>query len=222
MPAADARPGITPAVNDYTTLWSVADATGFIPAVKAGASGIAGQFGLPVASDTISKRQLLETGTQKLIKAFALSDRYPVAEMEAIKREIEIKPDVLDSPETLRSRMVAINAAVNRRLDEERRAAKDGNLPVQTRQAALTLANEMENFLSTLGVPPEYGGRYAPASNAPAAGRPSPSARGQATASDKPKGPAVLTPGTVVNGYVFKGGDPKQQSNWAPVQGDRR
>jgi len=135
------------------TLWEDTDATGLVPAIQAGASAISGQVGGPVASDVIAKRQRLVNGTQGLVRSLANNSRFPVAEMEAIKKEISITPDVLDSSGSMRARMTAIDQSLSRRYQNEIAAANNPNLPVETRQAASQAANDIGNFLQQLGVP---------------------------------------------------------------------
>jgi hypothetical protein len=190
-------PPEVPPVSKTTRLWDLADATGIVPALKEAGSAVTGQMGLPVATDTIAKRQTLQNETQNLVRALAINPRFPQGEMDALKKEVDIQPSVVDSPDSMRARMVAINASLSRRLQNEQRAAQDGSLPPDTRKAAAQAANDIGNFLHTLGVPQDMGGYGPPAS------------------SNSKRVPRV---GEVVDGYRYKGGPPKDPTSWEPVK----
>lgn len=178
------------------TLWQMAPSvTGVGPAIAESAQGVLGQVGFnPAPEGLIRDRQTFAAVQNDLIRALSVNPRFPVAEMQRIEREIAIAPGVLTDPVSLRERMVSIDTYLRGRLQNEDRAANDASLPVPTRQAALSAANSIRDFLAQLGVP--EGGR----------------SRSEPAQRNRPQAPRV---GTVVDGYRFLGGDPSDQSNWS-------
>ena len=178
------------------TLWEMAPSvTGAIPALAEAAQGITGQAGVNIAPEgLIRDRQTFAAVQNDLIRALSVNPRFPVAEMQRIEREIAIAPGVFTDPVSMRERMVSVNDYLRGRLQNEDRAANDASLPVPTRQAALSAANSIRDFLAQLGVP--EGGR----------------SRSEPAQRNRPQAPRV---GTVVDGYRFLGGDPSDQSNWS-------
>ena len=130
-------------------------ATGLVPALLAGASVVTGSVGLPIAEETVAARQTLRVHQQELIRALSINPRFPVAEMEAIKKEINLSPKILDNGPLLQTRMKAVDKGLRVRLQKEKRAAGNSRLPRRTRQDALDAANDIQAFLDILGVPEE-------------------------------------------------------------------
>lgn len=149
------------AVPHEQTLFGLAEqgnVTGAVPAAQEALSGPSGQLGGPVAEDVIQARQTFRTEQQNLIRSLSINPRFPVAEMERIKKETNVEPGFWDNPQTLASRMVAVRESLMRRLDNEQRASKDVSLPLKSRQNAAEAANNIRNFLSILGEPTQSGG----------------------------------------------------------------
>lgn len=147
-------------------LWDLAErSAGVIPTLKEVASGVTGQIGLPVATETIDARQTFRTAQNDFIRALSINPRFPVAEMERLRKETSIEPGVFDSPEALRARMRAVDRYLRGRLENEIRASQDTSLPVETRRAAAQAANDIRNFLDIMGVPQEEGGSRLPATS---------------------------------------------------------
>ena len=152
-PSADA--GRQPTAQPSRTLWQMAPrVTGISPAIQERVQGVTGQAGVNVADEgLIRDRQTFATVKNDLIRALSANPRFPVAEMERIEREIAIAPGAFTDARSLRERMVSVNNDLRRRLQNEDRAANDTSLPTNDRQAALSAANNIRNFLSVLGVP---------------------------------------------------------------------
>lgn len=199
--APSAAAGGQPPAQPSRTLWEMAPrVTGISPAIQERVQGVAGQAGVNIADEgLIRDRQTFATVKNDLIRALSANPRFPVAEMERIEREIAIAPGAFTDARSLRERMVSVNNDLRRRLQNEDRAANDTSLPVNDRQAALSAANNIRNFLSVLGVP-----EGADTAQLPSSSR---SSRG-----NRPQAPRV---GTVVEGYRFLGGDPSDRSNWS-------
>ena len=201
-------PGVAPAAAGRQppslpprTLWEMAPSvTGIAPAVQETVQGVTGQVGINAATEgLIRDRQTFATVKSDFIKALSANPRFPVAEMERIEREINITPGAFTDARSLRERMVSVNNDLRRRLQDQDRAATDTSLPIADRQAALSAANNIRNFLSILGVPEGADTARLPSSS-------------RSTQRNRPQAPSV---GSVVDGYRFLGGDPSDRSNWS-------
>lgn len=139
-----------------TTLWELAPLTaGPESAAAAAASRTIGNIpGFEdVGSQTTAARQFVNAAQNDLVRALSINHRFPVAEIERIRREIDIAPALVDSPASLRSRMTAIDRYLRSRMESELAAAQDPTLTVQDRGAAARAARDISNFLGRLGVP---------------------------------------------------------------------
>lgn len=152
--------GERPAVAQGQTLYSMTGegVTGLAPAIAETGSKVTGQVGGPVAEKVTQRRQALRTAQQDLIRALSVNSRFPVAEQERIREEIAINPSILDSDESLRARMRAIDQSLRIRLSQAERDANDPNLPEDLRSSQAQNAAAIRNFLDLLGVPAEEGG----------------------------------------------------------------
>ena len=99
-------------------------------------------------------RTFFDSARRSLIKALAANPRYPVSEMQAIEKEIDIAPAFFDNPSSLGNRLIGIEDFLNQRLKAAQRDANDPNYPVASQQAALDEIKELKNFLKVAGVPP--------------------------------------------------------------------
>lgn len=149
QPTADAE------VPSDETLWGkVKGITGFVPGLRATAQGVTGQANINVASQKLLEdRQSFATAQQTLIRALAINPRFPVAEMNAIRKEINIAPSVFTDEKTLRSNMISVDKSLRTRQDQYLNAANDPTLPKDTRQAYVSAAKAMSQFLDIMGVP---------------------------------------------------------------------
>ena len=137
------------------TLFNMADeVTGVIPAVREGAQGITGQVGIDVASpELLENRQTFKTSQNELVRSLSINPRFPVGEINRIRKEINIEPGAFKDALTLKSRMRSVDASLRRRFVNETRAAQDKSLPAKTRQNAASAAKDIGNYLEILGVP---------------------------------------------------------------------
>lgn len=99
-------------------------------------------------------RTFFESARRSLIKALAANPRYPVSEMQAIEKEIDIAPAFFDNPNSLGNRLIGIEDFLNQRLKAAQTDAANPNFPVASRQAALDEMKELGNFLKIAGIPP--------------------------------------------------------------------
>jgi hypothetical protein len=170
-PAAPAAPAA--AERPRQTLYEMAETpftTGAAPAAAAAAQSVLGQVGANIVSPEFTeRRQAFGNAQGELIRSLAINPRFPVAEMERIRREINVEPGALTDPQTLQARMRSIDSSLRTRLANEERAATDTSLPVETRRNAATAANDIRNFLGVLGAPqgatsarPQAGGAQRP------------------------------------------------------------
>jgi hypothetical protein len=98
-------------------------------------------------------RAFFNSTRRSLIKALAANPRFPVSEMEAIEKEIDIAPAFFDNPASLGSRLIGIEDFLNQRLKTAQRDANNPEYPVASRQAALDEIKELKNFIKVAGVP---------------------------------------------------------------------
>lgn len=136
------------------SLWSQANkSTGPMSTIKDVGSRVTGIFGGSIANETIQARQNLKSAQQNLIRSLAINDKYAVAEQNRIKEEINISPQLLDNPEHLRQRMIAVSEYLKVRYDDEIRDAYDRSLSVKTRQSSREIAKAIKHYSDMLGVP---------------------------------------------------------------------
>jgi hypothetical protein len=98
-------------------------------------------------------RTFFDSARRSLIKALAANPRFPVSEMQAIEKEIDIAPAFFDNPNSLGSRLVGIEDFLNQRLKAAQKDANNPEYPVASQQAALDEIKELKNFLKVAGVP---------------------------------------------------------------------
>ena len=189
-----------PSGGERSSLWGmVGDSTGVLPAIQEFGQGIAGQVGVDMASDELlQRRQQFRNAQNDLIRALSINPRFPVAEMERIRREVNIEPGVLTDEKSLRARMRSLDGFLQQKLEREHEAARDKDLPADTRQDAATAAKDIMNFLQSLGVPRDEG-----------------SSPIVSEGKDGIEPPPV---GTIEDGYRFLGGDPANPSSWERAQ----
>jgi hypothetical protein len=99
-------------------------------------------------------RTFFDSARRSLIKALAANPRYPVSEMQAIEKEIDIAPAFFDNPSSLGNRLIGIEDFLNQRLKAAERDAANSSFPVASRQAALDEIKELKNFNKIAGIPP--------------------------------------------------------------------
>jgi hypothetical protein len=137
------------------------EATGVVPGLKALSTDTLGQLpdwaggGLFQFPDTVEAQQTLTVATNDLIRSLSVNPRFPVAEMERIMREIGIAPGMTTSETGMQSRMTALDKYLRNRMEFERQAAADPNLPADQRQIAIASARNINQFLGLLQVPQE-------------------------------------------------------------------
>lgn len=103
--------------------------------------------------EVVEAQQEFSVAVNELIRALSINPKYPVAEMERIRKEIDVGPSAFRSAETVQAKMRATDRALRSRLENERKASRDPNLPAEARRNALQAANDIENFLKRMGVP---------------------------------------------------------------------
>lgn len=173
--------------------------TGVGPAAAENAQRVLGQVGVNVVSPEFTeRRQTFSNFQNDIIRSVINNPRFPVAEQERIRKEINIEPSALTDPQTLVARIRTIDATLRSSLANREREGADTSLPVTARREALQAANNIRNLLVTLGVPQEREEAAPP--------------RRQRPTTRNTQIPRV---GQVVDGYTFTGGDPSDQNNWS-------
>lgn len=178
-----------PAPPPGMSMWEAAKyGTGPVSAAIAAGSKISGAIGGPVDSKVLKARQVLRTGTQYMIRALSNNPRFPVRERDWLIKEVSTLPTLLDNTKAMHDRMSVLSETLSRWRQTAQDNANDANLPLQYRADQKAKVAEIDHFLSELSAPKEA-----------------------ATGAPSGSGP---TPGTVEDGYKFKGGDPSKPENW--------
>jgi len=146
------------AQSSGNTLWNSVDGVpGVVGWLTEQYGRVAGQVpGVDIGAgptEIMDNRQMFRLAQNDLIRSLSINPRFPVAEMNRIKGETDIEPNIWDSPAAIKARMDTLDGFLRNRLQNERRAAQDRELPVDTRQAAAQAVNDITNFLGILGVP---------------------------------------------------------------------
>ena len=149
--------------NSGVSLWDMTQyGTGFGSGLRDlwNAVPVLGQ--LSPAKKTQFARQTLETHTNPLIRAMALSDRYAVGEQSRIMEQIRTLPQWFDNPVAMRVRMIAIHDFLVEESAHWRRVEADPNEGDEERRLASKSATAMERFLGVMAPsrPEELSGDY--------------------------------------------------------------
>lgn len=196
------RPADTEGARPVASLYDLARTpftTGVGPAAAENAQRVLGQVGVNVVSPEFTeRRQTFSNFQNDIIRSVINNPRFPVAEQERIRKEINIEPSALTDPQTLVARIRTIDATLRSSLANREREGADTSLPVTVRREALQAANNIRNLLVTLGVPQEREEAAPP--------------RRQRPTTRNTQIPRV---GQVIDGYTFTGGDPSDQNNWS-------
>lgn len=133
------------------------DATGFLPGGARLSSDTLGQLplvgGLFHFPDQVEAGQAYRQATGELIRALSINPRFPVAEMNRIKQEINIDPSVFRSAPAMRSRMEELDRYLAGRMAHQAEVANSGGVPMEDRINARRAFEDMKRFRDLLGVP---------------------------------------------------------------------
>jgi hypothetical protein len=106
---------------------------------------------IPGAAPIIEARQTIDASISALIRALSVNPRFPVSEIERIRKEINIAPKAFTDPETLRARIIGVDNALNNFINSEEASAKNMRLPLEDRRNAEIAADDMRQFKNLLG-----------------------------------------------------------------------
>lgn len=151
-------PALIPQPGTGPGLYSRADdATGFGPAAARLSSDVLGQAplvgGLFNFPDQTRAGQAYTQATGELIRALSINPRFPVAEMNRIKEEIQIQPSVFKSPEAMRNRMKELDSYLANRMSFEGTVANSAGVPMEDRLNAQRAFQDLQRFREILSVP---------------------------------------------------------------------
>jgi len=138
------------------TLFELAsEATGPVSAARAAAARVG-------ISDpaVLSARTELRNSMQELSKALVVNDRFPVAEVERVRRDTDLDPAIIDNPEAMRARMIGLESYLSRRQSQAERDASDPSLPQSVREGQASNASSIRNFRAVMGVPSIISGDF--------------------------------------------------------------
>lgn len=145
-------------IDEGTSLWDMAIATGPWAAARLGGSIISSMFGgsylgIPLAVKTIEGRQGLMLRSRDLARALIDNPRMPVRLIEMAIEEAAIETSVLDTPELMQTRMVSLDRELWDRFLDAVEGAGDKSLPQQEREDLKQNARLLNIFLRDLRVP---------------------------------------------------------------------
>lgn len=136
------------------TLYDMAESTGALPYATELWARTAGQLGLPFDQETVSDRQSLRLHTRSLIDALRSNPRYADRERTDLEKDFGFNPEVLDSPDALRTRITSVATGLKKELANEYRVANDPKRHINDRNNAKRAITDIENFLALVGEPP--------------------------------------------------------------------
>ena len=149
---AEAEPSVS---QREQTIWDLAPiATGPIPKAATALSGT------PLVGQVVRTPQMTQAQTfipivqRDLVRILQNNPRYAEGERQAIEQEISIEPKFFDDPNAFRDRLVAIDDALQVRLDNALKTAQSSTVGRDERVQAMNVANGIVNFRTSLGVPP--------------------------------------------------------------------
>lgn len=147
-------------IDEGTSLWDMAIATGPWAAARIGSSIISSMFGgsyigIPLATKTMEGRQGLMLRSRDLARALIDNPRMPVRLIEMAIEEAAIESSIVDTPEYMQTRMVALDRELWDRYLDAIEGAQDMSLPQQERSDLKQNARLLNIFLRDLRVPVE-------------------------------------------------------------------
>lgn len=104
------------------------------------------------------KRSRYAAAQGEFLRSMATNPNYPVREMERLREEVGIQPDMFTSAEAMQARYRGIDKTLRNRLVNEQRTANDPMMPVEARKNSLQAARAIENYLGVMGVPQDEEG----------------------------------------------------------------
>jgi hypothetical protein len=158
-PEREDRPMIEPPKEGETLAEMAEPATGIGASFLAAAQrvvGLGGQLGgknlsVPGAQEVIQFRQFFDASVQELVRSLSVNPRYPVSEMERIRKEVDIMPGGFTDPQTLRAKMLGLDRYLEAKLEAEERDANNRRLSVEDRSNAESSAETIRRFRNILG-----------------------------------------------------------------------
>ena len=131
-------------------------ATGIVSGIREViAKGPGQEFPSVANPDVIQARQEFTTASNSAIRALTVNSKYPVGEMENVRKQFGMEPSVFDSPVNLRNRMVSIDSSLATMIDEQHGVIADPKADVERKKDARQKIQAMEEYRSLMGVPPE-------------------------------------------------------------------
>ncbi len=115
-----------------------------------------------LGADVTEIKSEMNVHQQQLLAGLANNPRYPVGEREAIQKALDIDPKAFKSGNKLQAAMRGTDRALRDRLSEAERLSVDMTQPVEVRQSAKQMINNLSTYLRALNVPQEgvVGGGY--------------------------------------------------------------
>lgn len=118
-----------------------------------GARAALATVGITNDPQVIEARTELRNSMQELSKALVVNDRFPVAEVERVRKDVDLDPGIIDNPNAMQARMRGLESYLSRRQAQAERDANDPSLPQTVRDGQASNASAIRNFRAVMGVP---------------------------------------------------------------------
>lgn len=136
------------------TLWDLAEVgTGPASAFDQAVSYPLSLLGLPFPEQTVFARKIFDAEVQNFLRAMSLNSRFPVAELERLRKDLGAMSSVFSSPARLRSEMQGLNASLRSSAAQFEQNASNPDLPQSDRADWSRASQDIQYFLKVMGVP---------------------------------------------------------------------
>lgn len=132
---------------------SVMDATGLASTPKAWLENLGALLGSTEEQPTTEARARFSNASQSLIRSLAENPRFPVAEMDAIRAELDIKPGMFTGEQTLTTKMTELKGFLEQKVARYERDAANTALASDVRADYRKSAQDIRAFLAVMGEP---------------------------------------------------------------------
>jgi hypothetical protein len=181
LPSTSVGGGRGEAVRRYTEISNLPKEDRTLFALAVNATGLKSGFAEAVApvlawagytpyDKQLEARQIFRTHAQMLIRALSINPRFPVAEQERIREELNVLPTWFDDPKNLIVRMTALKEALELRYNAEVESSEVLSKR-EHRVNAEKNARAIETFLTIMGDPSQSELTKGPTAGDPGAGK---------------------------------------------------
>jgi len=139
------------------TIWDLSGiSTGPVPAIGEAVGRT------PIIGDIFPSQQITQARNfiplvqRELVRVLQNNPKYAEGERIDIEKEINIKPQIFDTPTAFRNRLIAIDQALEVRERNAFQTAQSNRVGREERIQAMNVLNGLVKFRASLGVPPRF------------------------------------------------------------------